>query len=217
MARDDLEDERFAMIAERRRSLAAYLRTLPDDAWRAPSLCGGWTVREVAGHLVTPMLMSLPRVTWEVVRCAGSVDRALDRVARRYARLPTDELAAVLDEHADDRFTPPTYGAIAPLTDSVIHTLDVRWSLDARDVIPESAARMVLDFMVSPKAKAFGGGRASGLRWTTTDLAWSTGSEDDPELSGPTDAVLLVLAGRRAGLDELEGAGVGTLAARLAR
>ncbi|MCU1455312.1 MAG: hypothetical protein JWN46_3458 [Acidimicrobiales bacterium] len=217
MARDDLEDERFALIAERRHSLADFFRTLPDSGWRAPSLCGGWTVREVAGHLCAPLLISTPKFAWEIVRCAGSIDRTLDRLARRYAQLPTDQLSDVLDEHADDRFTPPGYGAIAPLTDNVIHTLDVRWSLDAREPIPERSARMALDFMVSPKAKAFGGGRAAGLRWATTDLDWSAGAEGDPAVSGPADAVLLVLSGRRAGLDEVTGSGATVAAERLAR
>ena len=218
MATDADEDARFSLVAERRRTLAAYLRALPEDRWRAPSLCGGWSVREVAGHLVTPLLQSAPRLGWEVVRCGGSVDRALDRLARRYALLPTADLVDVLDEHADDRFTPPGFGAIAPLTDSVIHTLDVRWSLEDREPIPPPAARAVLQFLTTPKAKAFGArGVVPGVRWEANDLDWSAGDHGDPRVSGPTDALLLVLAGRRAGLDALSGPGAAVVTQRLAR
>ncbi|MCU1353496.1 MAG: hypothetical protein JWM05_2705 [Acidimicrobiales bacterium] len=214
------DDQRFDLIAERRRSLAGFLRDLPEERWRVPSLCSGWTVRQVAGHLATPFLIGTARFAWEMVRCGGSFDRAADRVARRLAEMPTDELVAVIEEHATDRYTPPGLGPIAPLTDSVVHTLDVRWSLDARDAIPPDAAREVLGFLSSRSARS----RAFGARavapdvcWSATDLDWSTGPADSPVVSGPADAVLLVLAGRRAGLDDLQGPGLGSVKARLAR
>ncbi|HEY4378318.1 MAG TPA: maleylpyruvate isomerase N-terminal domain-containing protein, partial [Acidimicrobiales bacterium] len=87
------QDSWFAQVAERRHDLAGYLRDLPADRWRMPSLCGGWTVREVAGHLVTPMLMGVPRIGWEIVKSGLSFDRGMDRLARRFARLPTADLA----------------------------------------------------------------------------------------------------------------------------
>ena len=34
-----------------RTALADILAGLPDDAWRTPSLCDAWTVRDVAAHL----------------------------------------------------------------------------------------------------------------------------------------------------------------------
>jgi uncharacterized protein (TIGR03083 family) len=34
-----------------RAALADILEALPDDAWRTPSLCDAWTVRDVAAHL----------------------------------------------------------------------------------------------------------------------------------------------------------------------
>ena len=32
--------------------LAQYLATLPPDAWRQPSACQGWEVRDVVAHLI---------------------------------------------------------------------------------------------------------------------------------------------------------------------
>ena len=40
-----------AMKAERI-SLTAYLRELPEAAWEKPSLCPGWSVRDVVAHLI---------------------------------------------------------------------------------------------------------------------------------------------------------------------
>lgn len=43
----DLSD----LAAAERRDLADYLDTLTKEQWEQPSLCPGWTVRDVAGHL----------------------------------------------------------------------------------------------------------------------------------------------------------------------
>ena len=39
-------------MKQERTSLMAYLRELPEAAWDKPSLCPGWTIRDVVAHLV---------------------------------------------------------------------------------------------------------------------------------------------------------------------
>jgi uncharacterized protein (TIGR03083 family) len=46
--------------------LTQYLQTLPSDAWRQPSACDLWEVRDVVGHL-----------TWVAERFHGTVSRAV--------------------------------------------------------------------------------------------------------------------------------------------
>ena len=41
-----------ALIQAEAERLAQYLSTLPPDAWRQPSACQGWEVRDVVAHLV---------------------------------------------------------------------------------------------------------------------------------------------------------------------
>src|SRR5262245_48685274 len=43
---------RIALIQAEAEGLAQYLTTLPPDAWRQPSACKGWEVRDVVAHLV---------------------------------------------------------------------------------------------------------------------------------------------------------------------
>jgi hypothetical protein len=54
--------------------------------------------------------------------------------------------------------------------------------------------------------------RIEGVALRATDTDWSTG--DGPEAAGPMLSLLLVIAGREAGLADLEGDGVATLASR---
>ena len=43
---------RIALIQAEAEGLAQYLTTLPPDAWRQPSACQGWEVRDVVAHLI---------------------------------------------------------------------------------------------------------------------------------------------------------------------
>ena len=45
-------------IAEDRRASADYLATLSPDEWNARSWCDGWTVKDVAAHLLVSPTMS---------------------------------------------------------------------------------------------------------------------------------------------------------------
>lgn len=48
-------------FAAERDQLVTQLRDLTEPQWATPSLCGGWTVRDVAAHLLMPYELSLPR------------------------------------------------------------------------------------------------------------------------------------------------------------
>jgi uncharacterized protein (TIGR03083 family) len=44
-------DQIWRVIDAQRAQLSDLLADLTDDEWRKPSLCAGWTVRDVAAHL----------------------------------------------------------------------------------------------------------------------------------------------------------------------
>lgn len=46
-------------IVQERQALAEELGTLTEQEWATPSLCAGWTVKDVAAHVI-----SSPQMTW---------------------------------------------------------------------------------------------------------------------------------------------------------
>ena len=42
-----------SLVVEERREWASFLRTLSKEQWDRPSLCDGWTVRDVVAHAVS--------------------------------------------------------------------------------------------------------------------------------------------------------------------
>ncbi|WP_104523660.1 maleylpyruvate isomerase family mycothiol-dependent enzyme [Blastococcus atacamensis] len=205
----------FAEIAEERRCLADLLSGLTEEQRATPSLCSAWTVHDVLAHLVVPLEVGLARFAVAMLICRGNFDRANVRLTRQQARRPYGELVEVLRRKADSRFTPPGAGPEAPLTDLLVHGLDIRRPLGLPREIPEARLRTSLTFLTSAGARSFvADGTLDGLRFVAEDLDWAHGS--GPTVSGRADAVLLGITGRTAALDSLSGDGVPTLRSRLA-
>lgn len=205
----------FVEIAAERRELADLLSELTEAQRKTTSLCSEWTVQGVVGHLVVPLEVGMGKFGLAMVRALGDFDKANSRLALKQGQRPFEEIVDVLRRKADKRFTPPGMGPEAPLTDLLVHGLDIRWPLGIDREIPQDRLRTCLQFVADDGAETLvAKGALDGLRFETTNLDWAHGS--GPLVSGDADAVLLAMAGRPAALERLEGEGVKTLSARLA-
>jgi uncharacterized protein (TIGR03083 family) len=205
-------DVRAEIVAERR-DLARSLRELDAADWSAPSWCGGWAVRDVVAHLVTPYVEPPWRTVVEMARRRG-VAAAMSAVAARVASRPDDELLRAFEEHLDEVFVPPGAGVRAPLTDVLVHAADITWSLGGERHPPIARSLVALGFVTSLRAAPvfLPFGRLRGLQLVATDTDWSAGR--GAVVAGTCFELLLAALGRRAVLDRLDGAGAATLAAR---
>ena len=115
---------------------------------------------------------------------------------------------------AASRFTPPGAGPEAPLTDLLVHGLDIRWPLGLARELPEERVRASLTFLTGRSARGLvPRGLLDGLHFQADDIDWAHG--DGPAVRGRAEALLLVLTGRSAVLGALTGDGLPTLRARL--
>ena len=208
------DTEAWGAIERERHALADLLDTLSPTQWATPSLCAGWSVREVGAHLMVGPSGSMGEFLVAWVRSGLSFDGANRRLVARYAAAPTEQIAADVRAHADDRFTPPTFDWHAPLTDHRLHVLDicVPLGLDPAQTVGPWAD--VLDFLVRPQARR--GFVAKGLPdvgYAASDLDWRHGPDDAAEVRGPAASLALAISGRAAGLADLEGDGVPELRA----
>ncbi|MFD5249953.1 maleylpyruvate isomerase family mycothiol-dependent enzyme [Amycolatopsis sp. NPDC058340] len=208
-------DAIWRVIAAQRTSLADLLDDLSDDQWRRPSLCAGWTVRDVAAHLTLQQL-GLRDLIATMAHWRGSMDRTIqDAARRRAAELSTARITAELRATAGSRRHTLGVTYLETLTDILIHAQDIAIPLGLRHEMPPDAAAVAADRVLSmrwppplPSAR-----KVAGFRLTATDISWATGA--GPEVRGPMSALLLVCAGRLAALPRLSGDGAGDLAGRL--
>ena len=204
----------FAEIADERRSLADLFSELTGEQQSAESLCSGWSVHDVAAHLIVPLEVGIPRFALTMLACRGSFDRANMRLARKQARRPFNEITEVLRSKAESRFTPPGAGPEMPLTDLLVHGLDISWPLRLTREVPGERLEKALTFLTATAARGLvPEGRLRDLRFEADDIDWAHGS--GPAVRGSADALLLAITGRTAALASLSGEGVPTVGARL--
>ncbi|MER5727508.1 maleylpyruvate isomerase family mycothiol-dependent enzyme [Streptomyces sp. NPDC002138] len=184
-----------AAIAAERRELAAVLDGLSAEEWDAPTLCGGWRVREVAAHMTMGFRYSLSKMAWQLIRARGSLHRMTDRCARTDAAThSTRGLAALLSDNADHPWKPPVGGIEAALGHDVIHGLDITVALGLGRRVPEDRVRILLE-SVDARTLKFFGADLGGIELRANDLEWSFGT--GTPLSGAAQDLLLLAYGRR--------------------
>lgn len=209
-------DDVWRAIDAQRTSLTALLDDLSDDEWRQPSLCAGWTVRDVAAHL-TQQQLGLLDVLRTLRAWRGSMDRTIQHAARlRAAELTTGEIIAAIRGTVGSRRRNLGVTHLETLTDILVHSQDIAVPLGRRlDMAPGAAAAAAgrnLTMRMPPPPPSVR--VAARYRLTATDTTWSTGA--GPEVRGPMAALLLVICGRLVALPQLSGEGVAALASDLA-
>jgi uncharacterized protein (TIGR03083 family) len=204
----------WAQIAAERRSLADLLDTLTAAQWEAPSLCGAWTVKQVAIHLTIGPTTSMGTFLKAMARGRGSFDRANELLVEWRSSAEPAEVTGWLREYAEHRFAPPAMDWHAPFSDLRVHTQDIVIPLGLGVGVPLEPWRDVLDFLTSKAAtRGFVPRGRPALTWTATDLDWS--GDAGARVEGPALALATVMCGRSALIDRLEGPGVPLLRAWL--
>jgi uncharacterized protein (TIGR03083 family) len=208
------------LVAAEVRDMADLLESLDDDQLDTPSLCEGWRVRDVAGHVASGTCMSLPAVMMETAKHGFSVPKASKAGAILWADTHSaTEMAKTLREvagtYATDAKKTGLLRVLKPtdlVLDQLVHRQDMRRPLGLGTDLPEEQLLGALS--VAPTVGGFvkADKRAKGLRFEATDVDWSWG--DGPVVRGAAEAILLALTGRPAGRAELTGDGLPTLAAR---
>ncbi len=189
-----VEMTRVRTLARRERErFAELLAGLTDEQWEAPSLCRGWSVRDVAAHVVAYLGQSVPALTVNMIRARGDVDRLNARMASGGATWTPTDLVELMRRDAAPAGAGGLYGGRVALIETVIHQLDILRPLGLnRAISPESVRASLAYARISPVIK--GRRRTRGVRLIASDMDWSAGR--GPEVRGPGEALLLAMTGR---------------------
>lgn len=200
------------LARQERTDLADYLSDLDATAWDAPSLCDGWSVRDVAAHIVSYDGLGLRPLAARFIDGRLLPDRINAVGVRANRNRSADEIVALLRQHATPQGLTAGFGGAIGLTDTLIHHQDIRLALDhPRDIPPERLRKALPFAMIAPPIR--GAWTARGLKVIAPDVEWSFGRGKAVE--GPAQAVLMAVAGRSVTLDDLHGSGLQVLRRRL--
>lgn len=204
-------DALFELVEAERHRLCDRLDELTPEQWDAASSCVGWRVRDVLGHLVSLQDLPTRRLVLGVFTM-GQFHRRVDRFARDYGAREPAELLERCRRLAGGRAAPPVLGPIAPLTDIVVHGLDITRPLGLPPAASDEAVREVIE-VCSRGLPTFVPRRlVRGLSFAATDLDWSAGS--GPTVLGAWADLLSAMNGRTVEVSSLAGDGAAEFADR---
>jgi uncharacterized protein (TIGR03083 family) len=202
----------WPLIHGEREALAADLATLTDEQWATASLCPGWSVRDVLGHMIATAKMTQGAFFANLARAGFRFhDMSANLIAAEATAVPADGLAE-FRKHMQDTTHPP--GPVeAMLGEAVVHGEDIRRPLGIKRGYPPAAVTRAADFFRRSNLLIGSKRRIAGLSLRANDLEWAAGS--GPEVTGPALSLLMAMTGRAAALDDLTGEGVPTLRSRM--
>jgi uncharacterized protein (TIGR03083 family) len=205
-------DKIWDTIRPLRLQTADYLDTLTPEQWAMPSLCGGWSVKDVAAHLVGGAMNTPGHFFGGLIGSGFSFNKFVDKDIATYgAGSPADVVKRLRD--VAPRTTSPPGPTTTMLGENIVHPEDIRRAVGSPSgEYPADALIKVLDFYKGSNLIIGSKRRIAGLTLRATDLDWTTGS--GPEVAGPAIGMVMAMTGRKAYLDDLKGDGVETLRSR---
>lgn len=199
----------WSAVHAERCALIDDLAPLTDQQWEVPSLASGWSVHDVAAHLVDNALTTPARLLRAMIAARFDFDgQNANGVAAAKGATPAetlDRLRAVTDR----RTGPPTFLAAVEsrIVEEIAHGEDIRRALGIERAYPPEAVAAALAYQAKTP-ESMGGARSLVGRVTLVaddaDLRLGQG----PQVRGPALALLMLATGRRHALGELSGAGV---------
>jgi uncharacterized protein (TIGR03083 family) len=200
----------WTAIDGHRRALVRLLEDLSEEEWRRPSLCEGWTVRQVAAHLAlqNTTWSMMPRAVLDLVRCGG-MDGAIHAMACRHAELPVRVIVGEIRDRIGVWRPLPTVTLRETAIDYLVHGQDIAVPLGRTLEMPPELTVVAADRVWSRSRMFHARKKLAGYRLVADDVPWTAGHGQ--EVSGPVGALLLLLTGRPAALPQLSGPGTAGL------
>ena len=205
-----MDEDYWDAVRSMRLDIADLLGSLAPEEWDAPSLCRGWRVRDVAGHVaVVPTI-----TTWQMMsvapRAGFDPNRINTLVAVREGSRPPEDIVALLRERAASTGTARMLDPRNSLFDVIVHSQDIALPLGRDLPVPVEPTRRGLQRVWEMGWPFRARRRMGGVTLRATDTDWRVG--DGPEVAGPALALLLLLTGRPdAASAHLSGPGLASL------
>ncbi|HZB97701.1 MAG TPA: maleylpyruvate isomerase family mycothiol-dependent enzyme [Candidatus Sulfotelmatobacter sp.] len=198
------------LTAVERAAMGEMLASLSEAQWSTPSLCAGWSVRDLALHLASEADVGMARFVATLASSGFSPDKVNQKMIDLSKGRSAEEITRIVADPAiKGLFKLSPAGA---LTEAFIHQQDMRRPLDMPRAYSEECLRATADAVCNIMTGTGAKKRIKGLRLAATDIEWQHGQ--GPEVTGTAEALIMAAAGRRVALDDLSGEGKTLLASR---
>jgi uncharacterized protein (TIGR03083 family) len=175
----------WQMIKAERVTLVDRLEKLSDADWDAPSLCTGWTVRDVVAHMIATAAMTPPTFSAKLIG-SGLNFQAMTRkdIAQVRGDRTNADLVELMRGRIDARTAPPG-PATSWLGETIVHSEDVFRALGGYGEHPVKHVAAVADFYKNSNLLIGAKNRIAGVCLKATDTHWRHGTGPRGQRPGP--------------------------------
>lgn len=200
-------DRIWQHIHAERSALAATLAELTPEEWEHDSLCTGWTVKDVAAHVIsTPKLGAGEVLAMSARNLGRGYNAMIFREVKRLSATHTPEsILADYETYAGSRHRVFLTTSTEPLVDALVHHQDIIRPLGRHHGMAPEAAAVAADRCRLLAGLMGSRGLLRRVRMVATDHDWSRGR--GPRLEAPMQELLMLCAGRPADTALLAGEG----------
>ncbi len=206
--------ETWVAVRDEMEDLAERLAELDDEQWNSPSLCSLWRIRDVLAHVTAGAegAFSFGAILGGMLRHGFRFNRWVAADGRARGDQDPAVVLQALRDAAANRNTQVGARPIMALSHVLIHGQDMCRPLGITRDLPEAHLVPVADFVKDDVHRFGTKKRIAGLKLTATDMDWSHGNGS--EVTGPAEALVMMMAGRLVALDDLSGEGKAALFTR---
>jgi uncharacterized protein (TIGR03083 family) len=205
----------WTMIAEERAAIYDGLSKLSEEDWRKPSLCAGWVVQDVVAHMTATAYTTQGSFFKNFLLSGFNFNRMVAKDITTYSANKTpQQMLVTYGTRRQSRQHPPG-PTTAMLGECVVHSEDIFRALGSYSEHPVDHLLATANFYAKNTLLVPGKKRIAGISLRATDTEWQGGTAGSPEVSGPLVALIMAMAGRKAVLEDLEGAGLEQLRGQL--
>jgi len=199
--------------------LGVLARDLADHEFDEPSLCEGWKVRHIYGHMgfghttrMAPFLLKLAAYKGNIPK--GSFELSQSFVDDWTPAQIVDFWDTVMVQQHPRRGIALLIKDHEGFLDHLIHNQDIRRPLGRPREIPEERLVAAMDVLPRIKTPLFATKPGvAGLKLVATDIDHAVG--DGPAIEGPAEAIIMAAGGRSVAFAELTGEGLDQLTDRI--
>lgn len=203
--------EMWDVVAAERGALADQLAGLAEARWDTPSLCSGWTVRQVLAHMASTPQFTPAGFVGGMVRSGFRFNRLTEHAIEQNLGASPAETLATFRSVQHSRKAPPG-PKVTWLGETIIHAEDIRRPLGIAHDYPTASVVEVADFYKGSNMMIGAKNRIAGVTLRATDTEWTHG--EGPLAEGPILSLLMMMTGRAVAIEDLSGEGVATLRTR---
>ncbi|WP_334121705.1 maleylpyruvate isomerase family mycothiol-dependent enzyme [Glutamicibacter sp.] len=211
-----LTEKMWDVIVEERLKLCNILRELSPQQWSTPSLCQGWSVQDVAAHLISaPQLDARAMLKLMPSMIIHGYNGMTLRDGQQRGRAGAKAILQQYEQFATCRRGPALVNVKETLTDTLVHFQDLARPLGIKHKMPQEAAVEVAH-RLEGTGMMLGSYKVNrAVKMIASDTDFESGKGDP--LIGPIDELVMLRAGRSPQWELFEGSGVGVVQTLLTR